>query len=291
MRRKKIKTFDVFNILLMICLIFITFYPMYHVAVASFSDPILLKSHTGPLLKILGEPTLEGYRKTLSNISLFTGFKNTLFYITIGTTIQVSMTSLGAFVLTRKNFMPRKIVMKLIVFTMFFNGGLIPLFFVIRDTGLYNTIWVSSIPYAVSAYNLIIMKSFFESIPEALEEAATLDGANDFTILLRIIMPLSKPVIAVMILYYGVSQWNSWYPAAMFTRDRTVYPLQMILREILIDNKNVAADSGIAEIEESLSSELVQYCTILVSTVPILVIYPFLQKYFEKGVMIGGVKG
>ena len=291
MRRKKFKVFDVVNILLMICLVLVTFYPMYHVVVASFSNPILLKSHTGPLLTILGKPTLEGYKKTLSNVSLLTGFKNTLFYVIVGTTIQVLMTSLGAFVLTRKNFMPRKIVMKLIVFTMFFQGGLIPLFFVIRDTGLYNTIWVSSIPYAVSAYNLIIMKSFFESIPEALEEAATLDGANDFTVLMRIILPLSKPVIAVMILYYGVSQWNSWYPAAMFTRDRTVYPLQMILREILIDNKLVAADSGIAEIEESLSSELVQYCTILVSTVPILIIYPFLQKYFEKGVMIGGVKG
>ena len=291
MRRKKFKVFDVVNILLMICLVLVTFYPMYHVVVASFSNPILLKSHTGPLLTILGKPTLEGYKKTLSNVSLLTGFKNTLFYVIVGTTIQVLMTSLGAFVLTRKNFMPRKIVMKLIVFTMFFQGGLIPLFFVIRDTGLYNTIWVSSIPYAVSAYNLIIMKSFFESIPEALEEAATLDGANDFTVLMRIILPLSKPVIAVMILYYGVSQWNSWYPAAMFTRDRTVYPLQMIMREILIDNKSVAADSGIAEIEESLSSELVQYCTILVSTVPILIIYPFLQKYFEKGVMIGGVKG
>ena len=291
MRRKKFKVFDVVNILLMICLVLVTFYPMYHVVVASFSNPILLKSHTGPLLTILGKPTLEGYKKTLSNVSLLTGFKNTLFYVIVGTTIQVLMTSLGAFVLTRKNFMPRKIVMKLIVFTMFSQGGLIPLFFVIRDTGLYNTIWVSSIPYAVSAYNLIIMKSFFESIPEALEEAATLDGANDFTVLMRIILPLSKPVIAVMILYYGVSQWNSWYPAAMFTRDRTVYPLQMILREILIDNKSVAADSGIAEIEESLSSELVQYCTILVSTVPILIIYPFLQKYFEKGVMIGGVKG
>lgn len=288
---KKIKVFDVFNVLLMCTLILITFYPMYHVAVASFSDPVLLKSHTGPLLKILGNPTLEGYRKTLSNRSLLIGFKNTMFYVIVGTTLQVSMTSLGAYVLTRKNFMPRKIVMKMIVITMFFSGGLIPLFFVIRDTHIYNTIWVSSIPYAISAYNLIIMKSFFESIPDSLEEAAVIDGANDFTVFLRIIIPLSKPVIAVMILYYGVSQWNSWYPAAMFTRDRTLYPLQMILREILIENKVSAADSMIMEVEDSLTSELVQYCTILVSTVPILVIYPFLQKYFEKGVMIGSVKG
>lgn len=127
--------------------------------------------------------------------------------------------------------------MKLMIFTMFFSGGLIPLFFVIRNTGLYNTIWVSSIPYAVSAYNMIIMKTFFESTPESLEEAAIIDGANDFTVFSRIIMPLSKPVVAVMILYYGVGQWNSWFPAAMFTRDRKIYPLQMILREILIENQ------------------------------------------------------
>ena len=179
----------------------------------------------------------------------------------------------------------------MIVFTLFFSGGLIPMFFVIRDTHVYNTIWVSSIPYAVSAFNLIIMKSFFESIPDSLEEAAIIDGANDFTVFSKIIMPLSKPVIAVMILYYGVGQWNSWFPAAMFTRDRVLYPLQMILREILIENQSLTADSLTQVMEDSFSSELVKYCTIVVSTVPILVVYPFLQKYFEKGVMIGAVKG
>lgn len=289
--KKKIKAFDVIVVIVMLILIFLTIYPMYYVVIASFSDPILLKSHTGPLITFLGKPTLAGYEKTLANKSLFNGFKNTLFYLVVGTFMQVFLTCLGAYVLTRKAFLPRKIIMKLIVFTMFFSGGLIPMFFVIRDTKIYNTIWVSSVPYAVSAFNLIIMKSFFESIPDSLEEAAVIDGANDFTVFAKIIIPLSKPVIAVMILYYGVGQWNSWFPAAMFTRDRILYPLQMILREILIENQNAAADSLAQAVEDTFSSELVKYCTIIVSTVPILVIYPFLQKYFEKGVMIGAVKG
>ena len=283
--------FNVVNVVIMFLLMFITLYPMYYVVVASFSDPLLLKSHTGPLTWILGSPTLAGYKRTLSNKSLFVGFKNTMFYLIVGTTMQVVLTSMGAYVLTRKSFMIRKGVMKMIVFTMFFSGGLIPMFFVIRDTHIYNTIWVSSVPYAVSAFNLIIMKSFFESLPESLEEAAIIDGANDFTVFSKIIMPLSKPVVAVMILYYGVGQWNSWFPAAMFTRDRVLYPLQMILREILIENESLTADSLTQVMEDSFSSELVKYCTIVVSTVPILVVYPFLQKYFEKGVMIGAVKG
>lgn len=288
---KKTKPFHIVNGCIMLLLIFITLYPMYYVVVASFSDPILLKSHTGPLFNILGDPTLAGYKKTFANKSLFNGLKITLIYLIVGTTTQVLLTSLTAYVVSRKCFLFRNILMKMFIFTMFFSGGLIPMFFVIRDTHIYNTIFVSFIPYAISAYNMIIMKTFFESIPDSLEEAASIDGANDFTVFSRIIMPLSKPVVAVMILYYGVGQWNSWFPAAMFTRDRKIYPLQMILREILIENQQQSADSMLALLEDSFSNELVKYCTIVVSTVPILIIYPFLQKYFEKGVMIGAVKG
>ncbi|MCI9096445.1 MAG: carbohydrate ABC transporter permease [Lachnospiraceae bacterium] len=290
-RRKRIKPFQILNILIMLFLIFITVYPMYYVVVASFSDPLLIRSHTGPLFSILGTPTLQGYQKTLSNKSLFTGFRNTLFYLFVGTFLQLFLTSLAAYVLSRKNFMIRRGVMKMFIFTMFFNGGLIPMFFAIRNTGVYNTIWVSSIPYAISAYNMIIMRTFFETIPESLEEAAIIDGANDFTVFSKVILPLSKPIIAVMVLYYGVGQWNSWFPAAMFTRDRKLYPLQMILREILIENQTQSADNLTAAMEDTFTKELVKYCTIVVSTFPILAIYPFLQKYFEKGVMIGAVKG
>ena len=289
--KKKLKPFHIINALIMLFLIFITIYPVYYVVVASISDPVLLKSHTGPLAGVLGSPTLAGYQRTLANKNLLSGFKITLFYLVVGTLMQLTLTSMGAYVVSRKSFLIRNGVMKFMVFTMFFSGGLIPLFFAIRNTGIYNTIWVSSIPYAVSAYNLIIMKTFFESIPDSLEEAAIIDGASDFTVFSKVIMPLSKPGIAVMTLYYGVGQWNSWFPAAMFGRDRAIYPLQMILREILIQNQEQSADSLFAAVEQSFSNELVKYCTIVVSTIPILVIYPFLQKYFEKGVMIGAVKG
>ena len=290
MKKKKITPFQVINTAIMLFLIFITLYPMYYVLVASFSDPLLLTSNTGPLVWILGEPTLAGYEKTLNNRSLFNGFKITLFYLIVGTLLQLMLTSFAAYVLSRKTFLIRKGLMKMFIFTMFFSGGLIPMFFAIRNTGIYNTIWVSSIPYAVSAYNMIIMRTFFESIPESLEEAAIIDGANDFTVFSRIIMPLSKPVVAVMMLYYGVGQWNSWFPASMFTRDRKIYPLQLILREILIDNQMQSADSLAAAVEDTFSSELVKYCTIIVSTLPILIIYPFIQKYFAKGTNVGGVK-
>ena len=272
-RRKRIKPFQILNILIMLFLIFITVYPMYYVVVASFSDPLLIRSHTGPLFSILGTPTLQGYQKTLSNKSLFTGFRNTLFYLFVGTFLQLFLTSLAAYVLSRKNFMIRRGVMKMFIFTMFFNGGLIPMFFAIRNTGVYNTIWVSSIPYAISAYNMIIMRTFFETIPESLEEAAIIDGANDFTVFSKVILPLSKPIIAVMVLYYGVGQWNSWFPAAMFTRDRKLYPLQMILREILIENQTQSADNLTAAMEDTFTKELVKYCTIVVSTFPIFIIY------------------
>lgn len=289
--KKKVKPFQVINVLIMLFLIGITLYPMYYVVVASISDPILLKSHTGLLWKPLGEATLAGYQKTLANKSLFNGFKITLFYLIIGTLLQVVLTSFAAYVVSRKCFLIRRGVMKLMIFTMFFSGGLIPLFFVIRNTGLYNTIWVSSIPYAVSAYNMIIMKTFFESIPESLEEAAIIDGANDFY---RIFQNHHAPFQA------GGGGYDSllWRrPVELMVSGSHVHKgqenlsLQMILREILIENQAQNADSLIAAVEDTFSSELVKYCTIIVSTIPILIIYPFLQKYFEKGVMIGAVKG
>lgn len=290
-KKKRITVFSIIDTVLMLFLIFICVYPMYHVVVASFSDPVLLMSHVGPLTWILGKPTLAGYAKTLTNKSLLTGFFNTLFYLFVGTTVQTILTSFAAYVASRKYFLIRNFFMKFMVFTMFFSGGLVPMFFVIKQTHVYNTLWVAIIPYAVSAYNTIIMKSFFDSIPDSLEEAAIIDGANDWTVYSKIIMPLSKPVTAVMVLYYGVGEWNSWLPAAMFTKDRKLYPMQMILREILIQNQQQSADSLVDAVKDTFSRNLVQYCTIVVSTVPILIIYPFLQKYFEKGVMIGSIKG
>ena len=216
---------------------------------------------------------------------------NTLFYVLVGTFMGLIITGMAAFVLSRKNFMLKNIIMKLIMFTMFFSGGIIPLFFVVRNIGIYDTRWAFLLPWAMSAYNMIIMRTFFLGIPESLEESATLDGATDLQIFFRIYVPLSTAVIAVIAMYYGVAWWNSWYQSLVFQPTSTLWPLQMILREVLITNTKSATTDVTSMAEESYTRELVKYCTVVVSTVPILVIYPFLQRYFVKGVMIGAVKG
>jgi len=290
-RTKAERAFDASNLLLMLVLIFITVYPLYYTLVCSFSDARGLLRHVGPLALPLRPYTLNGYRLTLRNTSIISGFRNSVFYVLFGTVLSLILTAMGAFVVSRKHFKLRKIMMGGIVFTMFFNGGIIPLFFVVQKTGIYDTFWVMFLPWLVSSYNLIILRTFFTGLPDSLEEAAMLDGANDLDVLVRIYIPLSRPALAVLALYYGVGIWNSWYPALVFMRTRSLYPLQMILREVLILETDAAADNNAMMVEESFNRELVKYCTVVVSTVPILVIYPFLQKYFVKGVMIGAIKG
>lgn len=286
------KVFNVFNILFMLVLIFITVYPLYYVLVASFSDPKLLMKHEGPLWWVLGQANLSGYRITFRNPSIITGFFNTVSYLVVGTTLNLSLTIFAAYVLTRKHFYIRNVMMKMMIVTMFFSGGLIPLFFVVRSMGIYDTRLAPILPYLVSTFNIIIMRTFFQALPDSMEESAIIDGANDFQVLVSVIIPLSMPVIAVIALYYGVGHWNSWFPSMMFQRDRNIYSLQMFLREILIANNTGSGGENPSDlIEASFSKELVKYCTIVVSTVPILFVYPFLQKYFVKGVMIGAVKG
>lgn len=287
------KIFSVINILLMLLLIAITVYPLLYVVFASFSDPKLLMGHSGLLLRPLGTPTLEGYKLTLSNPNVLIGYRNTIFYVLLGTLINVAMTALGAYCVTRRHFGMRKFMMIIVTVTMFFSGGLIPTFTLIKSLGLYNTVWAILLPGAISSWNLIIMKTFFQGIPDTMEESAMIDGANDWHIFTRIILPLSKPVIAVMILYYGVTHWNSWFQPMIYLRDRNMFPLQLFLREILMLNASAGGQTPTVDamVTQSYYKELLQYCVVLVATVPILVIYPFLQKYFVKGVMVGAIKG
>lgn len=287
------RMFDVFNVAFMVVMIFITLYPLYYVIMCSVSDPKLLLAHEGPLAWWLGEFTLEGYELALNNPNILVGFGNTMFNLIIGTIMNMTLSVLAAFVLTRKYFYLRNVMMKMMIFTMFFSGGLIPQFFVIKQVGIYNTRWAHFIPYLISTYNVIIMRSFFVSLPESLEEAALIDGASDTQILMHIVLPLSKPVLAVIALYYAVGHWNSWFPSMVFIRNTKLYTLQYVLRGILITNSmSVSSGDNVLSVQEiSFASELVKYCTIVVSTVPIMCVYPFLTKYFEKGVMIGAVKG
>lgn len=276
---------------IMILLMLITIYPLYYTICASFSDARALLRNNDLLLKPLEPFTLDGYKAVFSNPSIVKSFGNTVFYVVVGTAISMALTIAGAFVVSRSYFLPRNVMMKGMLFTMFFSGGLIPWFFVVRDLGMYNTRWAIVIPAALSTYNLIIMRSFFTSIPSALEESALLDGANDFQVLTHIILPLSTPVLAVIGMYYAVGQWNGWYHSLIFHRTRELYPLQMILRELLILNEMTGSDSAADFVEEAFNRDLIKYCTIVVTTVPILIIYPFLQRYFVKGVMIGAIKG
>lgn len=283
------KIFDTFNIVIMLFMMLITLYPLWHVLAASFSMPSQLVQHQGILLKPLGF-TLKGYDLVFKNPNIISGYQNTIFYVVVGTLCNLFMTSLGAYALSRKGVALNKFVTILIVITMFFGGGLVPRFLVIKDLGLLDKRMAMILPGLISAWNLIIMRTSFAAIPDSLEESAKMDGANDFTVLFRIILPLSKPIIAVMTLYYGVAHWNQWVDAMIFLRDRSLYPLQLILREILIVNSTDTMLQEASAMETEMYAELIKYSTIIVATAPILCVYPFLQKYFMKGVMVGAVK-
>ena len=275
------------TLLMIICL-----YPFLYVIFASFSDPWELVRHNGVLLHPLGF-SLEGYKSVLENRSIITGYINTLINLFGGTTLNIILTLLAAYAVSRKKFLLKKPVTVMIIFTMFFNSGIIPRFLVVRDLGLYDNRLAMILPTAINVFNLVIMKTAIEQLPDSLEEAAVIEGANDFDILFKIVVPLIKSTIAVLVLYYGVAHWNQWYQALMYIQDRDKFPLQLILREILIGNsvESMAAGGVDSSGETAVIGEVIKYATIVVSTVPILAIYPLLQKHFVKGVMVGAVKG
>ena len=283
--------FDIMNVVLMILLILITFYPIYYVAICSISDAGSVMSAKGNLWLPTGI-NFDAYKAVMSNPNIFTGYRTTLIVVIAGTLLSVFMTSIGAFLITRKQFAVKKAVSYMMIITMFFGGGMIPTYIMVyKWLHLGDTLWALILPGAINTYNLLIMKANFEAIPDSLEEAAKIDGANDIVVLFRIIMPLSMPIIAVMILFYGVSYWNSWFQAMMYIRDRKLYPLQLILREILIMNNTGNMSAGSSMSDQYMIGETIKYSTIMVATLPILFVYPFVQKYFVKGIMIGAVKG
>jgi len=248
-------------------------------------------THLGALIVPRGF-TLKGYELVFKNPNVISGYRNTIIYMVLGTTINIFMTSLGAFVLSRKNAMLVKPLMVMVVITMYFSGGLIPSYLLIQNLNMYNTIWAMVVPGAISTYNMIVMRTAFMSVPSSLEESARIDGASEFTVLFRIILPLSKATIATMILFYGVGHWNSWFSASIYLKDNDKFPLQLILRQILIQNdtQSMVNAGSVGTTSVSIYQSLIKYCTIIVGTVPILCIYPFLQKYFAKGVMVGSLK-
>lgn len=286
--------FDWVNVIFIAILSLLFIYPMYYSLCASLSDPLYVVSNTGLYWKPVGW-NFEGYKTVLSNPNIINGYKNTLINVVLGTSINMLLTLFGAYALSRRQLKLKKLLTILIVFTMYFSGGMIPTYLVVKNIGLYNTRLALLLPGAVSTWNLIVMKTCFQQMPASLEESARLDGANDFTILFRIIIPLSQATIAVIALFYAVSHWNAWFDASIYLRGRDLYPLQLVLREILISGSTLTSaesfSTGGMDMSQSyLIEELVKYCAIIVSTVPILCVYPFVQRYFITGIMMGSLK-
>ncbi len=284
------RVFSAVNIIILTALLVLFLYPVLYILFGSFSDPGKMMEHRGILFAPLGF-TLDAYKLVLKNPLILTSYANTLYYVIAGTAINVFLTTLGAYCLSRKKLLLKNFFMLLITFTMFFSGGLVPSYLLVKSLHLQDTRWVMLIPTAISAYNLIIMRTFFNGIPDSLEESAKIDGAGDFTVLFKILVPVAKPVIAVMVLFYGVGHWNEWFNASIYMTYRDLFPLQLILREILIQNSTDSMMTDVGGADKALIGESVKYATIVVATVPILFIYPFLQKYFQKGFMLGSVKG
>ncbi|WP_376774425.1 carbohydrate ABC transporter permease [Paenibacillus eucommiae] len=284
--------FSVLNYLILSMTLLIVLYPLVFVLIASLSSPETV---------IRGEVwiwpkgfNLDAYSRVFQNKDIMSGYLNTIMYTIAGTAINLVMTVLAAYPLSRKDLKGRNVIVMFMMFTMFFSGGLIPTYMIIKNMGLINTFWAMVIPNAVSVFNIIIMRTFFQhTIPNEVQEAAVMDGCSNMNILVRVVLPLSMPIIAVMILFYGVGHWNAYFNALIYLSDRDKYPLQLILREILVQNQtqDMMDLNSESSSQQALVAASIKYAVIIVTNVPVLLLYPFLQKYFVKGVMVGAIKG
>ena len=286
------KIFIILIYILLAAIMLVVFLPLVYIVSASFSDPQAVISNEVWFLPV--RPTLRGYQAVFKNRNILTGFANSFYYMIVGTLVNIVMTVMCAYPLSRKEFTARNKVAMIFVFTMYFSGGLIPTYMLVNSLGLVNTRWSMIIPSAMSTYNMIICRTYFvNSIPDELYEAGQLDGCTPFKYLLRVVVPLSKPILAVLVLYYGVAKWNSYFDAMIYLKNQTMVPLQIVLRDILILNQvdyTMVSDASAIAAQRGLT-DLLKYSTIVVASLPVLCIYPFVQKYFVKGGMIGAVKG
>jgi putative aldouronate transport system permease protein len=291
------KIFLIFVYVFLAISLLIVLYPLIYIISASISNPHLVNS--GEMWLLPKGITFEGYRTLLGNSSIWRGYLNTIYYTVLGTSINLLVTLPCAYALSREDFYGRRAFTNFMLVTMFLSGGLIPSYLLIRSLGMLNTVWALVIPGAVSVYNVVVTRTFFQStIPREMEEAAIVDGCSDFRLFMQIVLPLSTPIIAVMALFYGVGHWNSFFSALIYLSDRSMYPLQMILREILIlqDMSSNTVNNVTSEMANMLYSkqqlaQVIKYGVMIVSSLPVIIVYPFLQKYFVKGMMVGSIKG
>ena len=285
------RVFDIMNyVFLTICFLLVA-YPLYFIVIASISDPVDV--YAGKVFLLPAKVTMDGYKRILEYESFFTGYRNTLVYTVVGTLINVACTVPAAYALSRKDLAGRNAIMMMITFTMIFSGGLIPTYLLVLDLGLYDSMWALILPGMVSAWNLIVARTFFQqTIPDELLEAAQLDGATNVQFFLQVVLPLSKSILAVLTLFYAVSHWNSYFNALIYLKDANKYPLQLVLRNILFENSlgDMVEDAANLAAQQRLG-DLIKYGIIIASSLPLLILYPFLQRYFIQGVMIGAVKG
>ena len=283
--------FDVFVCICGILLVAVVLLPLLFILSASFSDPDLVLH--GKVFIFPKGFTVEPYRLVFKNADIWRGYRNTILYTVSGTLINLVMTVMAAYPLARKEMKGRRFFSLVVIFTMYFNGGIIPTYLLVRDLGMYNTVWAILIPTAISTYNLIVARTFFEqSIPQDLYESAKLDGCGSVRTLISIVLPLSKAILAVLVLYYGVGHWNAYFNALIYIRNEELHPLQIVLRNILLLSQTEQMGSNDVGMGDKIKMmEGIKYSVIVVSSVPVLLLYPFAQKYFVKGVMIGAVKG
>lgn len=279
------KIFDIVNYILLAAIGFIMFYPMFYVFIVSISSAEYINQ--GAISFFPRGLNFEAYKRVFETATIWVGYRNTFLYTIVGTAINVLLTAMCAYPLSRKDFYGKGPLTIFITLTMFISGGMIPLYLIVNNLHIMNTMWAVLLPSALSTYNMIVMRTSFSSIPESLIESAHLDGANDVQILGKIVLPLSKPILATMVLFYAVTHWNSYFPSLLYLNDQSKYPVQVIMRSIIIEGDMAGDMSGMTNV----IATNYKYAVIIISVIPILLVYPFLQKYFTKGVMVGAVKG
>ena len=292
-QRKSDNVFDIINITLLIILAFIFIYPLWFILIASISDPNEIWS--GNVILFPKGVSFTGYERILQQSDIWIGYRNSIFYTIVGVCISLFMTVSAAYPLSRKDFKARNLLMGIYAFTMFFTGGLIPSYLLVKGLGMIDSVWAILLPSCISVYNVIVTRTYFQnSIPHELYEAAAIDGCTNFKYLLSVVLPLSKPILAVMALFYGVSKWNEFFNALIYLSSREKFPLQLFLKELLVQSQITSEITGVDQrwaVEQMRLSESIKYGVIVVASLPVLMIYPFVQKHLVKGIMVGSIKG
>jgi putative aldouronate transport system permease protein len=287
---RRFSIFDFLNILIMLGVIFMMLYPIYYMAIISISNGAAVARGEVGFFPV--KITWKAYEIIFSDAPIVNAYRNTIMYTSVGVATNLLLTALCAYPLSRKEFFGRNFFSLFIVFTMFFDGGMIPRYLVVNQLGLLDSIWAIVIPTAINVFYMVMMRTFFQAIPEALHESAYIDGASDLVVFWKVVLPLSAPVMATMTLFYAVAHWNSYFPALIYLNDSDLYPIQIILRNIVIQGDVAAQSTETNGVMGTLVvDQNIKYAVVIIAILPILLLYPFLQKYFVKGSMVGSLKG